>query len=108
MAIVSIPLSPVETDYTQRVILDGVEFVFRFFYSEREQRWYFDLATNEETQIVAGLKLVPGIDLLKRVVSDEKPQGTLFLLDLTEADLDPGLAAFEEETHGLFYREATQ
>lgn len=79
-----IPTSTLSTDshYEQRISLDGQDFIFTFQYNQREEKWYFDLADQNEEQIVSGLKIVPGLDFLRCVTDLRKPPGVLVAIDL--------------------------
>jgi hypothetical protein len=77
---------PVATDtplYTQRITLDGVEYVFKFDWNDRESRWYFGLFAIDETPIVTGIKVVANWPLLRRFTAEKVPPGVLVAVDLS-------------------------
>lgn len=72
---------PVDTpDTSLRVPLDGVDYIIRLHYHEREDRWYLDLLTAENAEIVCGIKLVSNWPLLRRLVDTRRPPGNLIAM----------------------------
>lgn len=74
---------PTRTDglphYVMRVRLDGSDYVFTFRFGERREVWVFDLDTLAGVRVVTGkMVLANGSDLLRSVVGDDRPPGTLF------------------------------
>lgn len=72
-----VPTFPDAPFYTMTTVLDGTVYVFAFKYSEREDRWYFNLSLNDGTLLIAGVKVICNIDLLATLASVLKPQGML-------------------------------
>ncbi len=88
----------------QECTLGGVRVRLRVMYNATTQRFHLDLLTAERVELVSGLALVPGVDLLGPYKHLAVPQGELFLLDLQRdapADLDT-----LDVTALLVYREA--
>ncbi len=81
--ILVVPTTSAHPDYTQRTSLDGREYVLRFIYNEREQRWYLDLFDGDETPLALGLKLVANWNLLRRETDARLPPGELYAIDLS-------------------------
>lgn len=77
---IRIPLSPETPSSRLRCTLDGVDYAMRVDYNGGEDRWYLDLLTVDGIPIVLGLKLLPGQDMLDRLVSDLRPAGSLLLI----------------------------
>lgn len=91
MATLLIPTSS-DPYYSQKVKLDGRDFVFRFSYNEREARWYLGILDDEETPLRLGLKLVANWELLQHYRADPRmPPGELWVMDLTESNAPPTL-----------------
>lgn len=68
-----------EPFYDCQVTLDGRNYVFNFEYSQREERWYFDISLNDGTPIAKGIKVVCGVSLLrKKRWNPNTPAGELF------------------------------
>ena len=76
---------------TQRTILDGTEYVLRFSYNAREDRWAFDLLTDDEVVLLSGCRIVPEVYLLRRYhYMDRMPPGEILCLSY-QGDAPPGL-----------------
>lgn len=91
-----------------RVELDGTDYVFLFYFNAYDSRWYFDLLRTDETAICRGIKMVLGIDLLRRFHGySESPPGALVVLDRSGADEEPGLDGFDERCL-LIYRAGSE
>lgn len=67
--------------YDQTTTLDGKQYQFFFFYSQREDRWYFNLRdVDQDVAVVSGVKCEPGTDLLLRTkYLPNCPQGQLLV-----------------------------
>lgn len=98
----------------QRIELDGAMYRIACRYSAQTDRWSIDVADNAGTMLVAGLRLVLGVDLLAPYRSRGVPPGQLFCLDTAkpanEADemhLEPDLVAFDGRVL-LLYRPAAE
>lgn len=76
----------------QRTALDGVEYVLQFDWNDRQKRWSFSLADQDEVPIVSGVTLVADWPLLSLVTDARRPLGELVAWDTSGAGLDPGLA----------------
>ncbi len=89
----SVPLGrdATESNWIQRTQLDGVDFIFRLLWSQRDGHWGLDIADQDSVPIASGLKLVTGQSLLGTCVDPRKPAGDLIVADtLARDDLDPG------------------
>jgi hypothetical protein len=77
---------PVSLDvplYTQRVTLDGKEFLMRFDWNARDSRWRFDLGTIDEVWLACGVKIVCNVPLLRKFTSEAMPSGILIAVDFS-------------------------
>lgn len=89
--------------FTMRVTLSGEEFVLRFDYSGKEDRWYFSLLELNENPIRRGIKVTPEVDLLRTVRWDTRaPARMLAFWDRRTPALSPGLQAFGRTTSLLY------
>lgn len=77
--------------YEQRTQLDGTEYLFRFMWNPRRNRWAFDLTDVDENPIILGQSIVPDLDLLRRSVVPQKPPGLLVCIKTQEELEAPGL-----------------
>jgi hypothetical protein len=100
--------------YSFRTQLEGSDFEFTFRYGERRGGWVFDMHTLEGEALLLGTLVTIGRDFLRRCVSDNRPPGQLWALNVV-ADLSkpegvalPGL--FDLGAGGrarLYYTEST-
>jgi hypothetical protein len=74
MGIIDI-LVPDMNDSFSRIVLDNVQYLIRFTWSERGQRWSFGLYTMQREAIAVGIKLVPRFPLNLQIVDDRYPTG---------------------------------
>lgn len=77
------------SDYVQSSVIDGREYILRFYWNQRQGTWFLDFFDQDNDPIVQGLALVLGADLLKYVKDSRKPPGKMFLVDLTGQHLQP-------------------
>jgi hypothetical protein len=90
--ILTIPTAPGVPFYTQRTRLDGREYLLRFSWNEREERWYLAIADEAEVVLVLGIKLVANWPLTRFYKFDPRlPPGELMVSDLTGTGTPPGL-----------------
>ena len=76
--------------YTETVPLDGINYRLYFGYNQREDTWYLSIANDLGTDLLNGIKLVCGIDLLKRWHYIEGlPAGQLACISLSGTDDSP-------------------
>ncbi len=94
MTIQLISTSTTLSSYTQRTVLDGREYGFRFQWNQRAAKWYMDLADAAGAPIVFGVKVVADFPLLRRLTDSRTPPGELFAMDRSRAGQDPGLSDF--------------
>lgn len=94
-------------DYEQTTPLDGTDYIFHFSYNSRDGHWYLSLRTidNEPIRGCESMKLVLGIDILRRVTDDRKPPGQLVVF--SEFLEEPGLLSFGND-YTLMYLPDTE
>lgn len=78
----TIPFNSTLDSFSQQIDLDGQTYVFTFSWNNRESAWYLGLTTLEEEQITDGIKLVLGMELLKRTARPGIPPGELYCMAL--------------------------
>lgn len=70
--------------YSQRVRLDGRDYILRFSWNQREARWYLSILTDREEPLVLGLKLIANWPLLRYYRFEERlPSGEIYVVDWT-------------------------
>jgi hypothetical protein len=61
------------------VNLDEKPYVLTYDWNSRTDRWSLTIEDSDGDLLVAGITLVPSIDLLRTVASDARPGGALIL-----------------------------
>ncbi len=77
-------------DFFERVVLDGVEWLFRFQWNGRDGHWYMSIRTSNGDPVLLGHRLVMGAEFLRRRVAEPRPAGWLFLISPDGSSEDPG------------------
>lgn len=72
--------------YTERVTLDGKEYLFKFDWNDRENRWYMGLFSVTGDPLATGIKVVANWPLLRKLAGDTVPPGVLIATDLSPQD----------------------
>lgn len=85
-----IAIPEISPHFTQRVSLDGTNYLLELQWIQREAFWYFRIATEQDVTIFGMRKLAVDWDLLRTVVGTARPPGTLFLLDTSGAGREAG------------------
>ena len=72
---------PNATSSSQRIDLDGNggEYLVTFNWVSRYQRFYLDISDSKGIPTISGLKLVPGAPVNLASLSEQGPQGILFV-----------------------------
>lgn len=97
---------PVQIDtplYVERVTLDGKDYLLRFDWSGRENRWFLDLGTVDEIWLRKGVKIIANWPLFRTLIDARKPPGQLFAIDLSAPTGDPPEFADLGRRVKLFY-----
>jgi hypothetical protein len=90
MAVIAIPtLTDGTPHYSQRVQLEGNDYVFTFRFGERRNAWVFDLATLDGVGILTGQLVTVYNDWLRRASMPERPPGVLWAMNLQRPEGDP-------------------
>lgn len=91
--------------YTQRVRLEGADYVFKLDWSLREESFYLSIFNLDNVPIKVGIKVVPNWPLLSRHRTAKLPPGELFAFDLsdTEAPASPTLEDFGTRVQLYYY-----
>lgn len=91
MTILSIPTPTEDTPFCeQTTTLDGTPYVLEFRYNQREGVWYVSVSTIDGGVIVSGIKVVPGVPLLRKVIDARRPPGELVAFTNSDDDSPPG------------------
>lgn len=75
--------------FTQRVTLNGTDYVLRFDYSGREDRWYLSLLKGDGvTYLRRGIKITANWNTFRLCRLDGRPPGALFFSDVRDVAAD--------------------
>lgn len=95
-----------QRETSQEVTLDEIRVRVRAIYNGRQDRWLLDLLDIDDVPILAGLRLVPGVDLLAWYRHEARlPPGQLFVQSGSERQ--PPTQESLDVTVLLKYREAS-
>ncbi len=89
-----VPIKPGDVDQEFSVQLDGVEYVLRAQWQDRDESWYLDVLTAALVPVFMGARIAVGVPLLFQLVAEVRPAGDLIPIDTTGGDNDPGLDDF--------------
>ena len=97
--------APAGPDSTQRVRLDGREYVLRWRWVQRASRWALDLSSADGTLLVGGIRVAPNVPLLRdvRAGRPEMPPGELLVVDPRRSPRVPGLDGLGSDTSRIVY-----
>lgn len=97
-----LPFIPSVPSYRVSTTLSGVVYIFDVRWNTRDEAWYFDLLTEDETVIRHGIKIVLGTILAGRV-STRLPRGAFIAADLSGFGRDAGLDDLGSRVNVYFY-----
>ena len=98
-----VPVFPGEPLYQERVRLEDRDYIFRFDFSNREQRIYMSIKDQDEKNLLLGVKVIANWSLLTRhKFNPNLPPGELIPLDLESGGVPPTLDDFGTRVR-LFY-----
>jgi hypothetical protein len=85
--------------WTQYVDLSGVRYQLYISWNTRMESWYLSVLDTNGNLILAGIRLVPGIDLIGkyRASAPELPPGVLLVMD---KESDPKTAELTRDNFG--------
>lgn len=84
------PRNATAAKYRFRSRLDGAYYGIRMLYNTRGRYWTISMSNSEGDQILDGIKLVEGQDLIAQFKDTRLPPGQLIVDDTAGLDLDPG------------------
>jgi hypothetical protein len=101
---VEIPVASGAPLYSERITLDGIEYIFKFDWTEREDRWFLSIFSVSGTPLALGIKIVANWSLLRRFSSKDLPQGVLAAVDMSPQEGEsPGFFDFGTRVKLLYY-----
>ena len=81
---VELPVTSEFSAYDFRTTLEGTVYTFNIRYNERMDRWVFDILTSSEEQIIMGVPILLGVNLLGMYQDKRLPLGVLFAINLKD------------------------
>jgi len=87
----TLPLVPSVPNYRFSSVLNGVQYIFDVRWNTRDEAWYFDLLSEDETPIRSGIKIVLGTSLGASSTAAFFQNNILVALDLSKAGRDAEL-----------------
>ena len=103
-----VPVFPGEPLYQERVKLEGRDYIFRFDWSNREERYFMSIKDHDETNRLIGLKVIAkwGFLILTKF-NAALPPGDLIAIDLESGGEPPTFNDFGTRVK-LYYFESTE
>jgi hypothetical protein len=99
-----VPVFPGEPLYQERVRLEDRDYIFRFDWNHREQRFYMGIKSQDEESLIAGVKIVANWPLLNRSKFDpDLPPGELIAMDLESGGVSPTFRDFGTRVRLFYY-----
>lgn len=83
---IQIPFTKGLDSFTEIVDIEEQSYVIGFSWNNREEAWYMSLFTLENIEIVTGIKLVLGMELLKRTGRPGIPPGEVYCVPMSPVD----------------------
>lgn len=80
--------------YSYAVSLEGRSYLLSFRYNQREECWYLTIAMSDGTVLLAGIKVLVGVNLLWRRADNRLPPGQLYAFVTGNNTEHPGLTDF--------------
>lgn len=87
---VGLPLSPSVAHYRVGTTLSDEQYLLDVRWNARDEAWYLDVLSEDETVIRSGIKVVLGVLLGGRVVDPAFPPGVFIAVDQTNQGAEPG------------------
>lgn len=88
MALLEIPMGNQNPAFTFHTDLDGRTYHFDFRWNGRMEQWKFDLLDSNLDPIVYGIPFIVAVPLLAQIVTESRPPGILFALNLAEPSVN--------------------
>lgn len=102
--IFEIPIDVEDPSFTIRTEIDGKQFLLRFNWNGRMDRWIFSISDKDDNPIVMGMPMHIDWDLLGRFKNALLPDGSLFLFDTTLEHKEAGRDDLGKRAKLLFGR----
>ncbi len=88
---VEIPIQAGEYAFDERVILEGVEYVFSFQWNARASAWFMTIRDADDVQIVGSVPIRVDTSMTEHLRNlAGMPPGSFVAIDTTDSGVDPG------------------
>lgn len=85
-----LPFTPSEPHYEFTTVLDNQPCRFEVHWNARDEAWFFDILTPQGVLVAAGIKVVLGIPLGRRVIHPLTAKGMFVAVDLSGKSREAG------------------
>lgn len=89
-------------DETVSVALEGITYVIRWLYNEREGVWTFSISDVDDVPILSGVRVVQNVDLLELASDERRPPGAMMIIDATGSRVEPTLESFGHSARPVY------
>jgi len=103
MALLTLPISNIRSNYEFTSTLDGVEYTFNFRYNPRSKVWNMSIADETNTPIVTNIPIYVNQDLLSQYKAYPIPQGLMMCVNNLDGISEPTRDNFSVDTAILYY-----
>jgi hypothetical protein len=101
---VIVPVFPSTPLYKERVRLEGRDYIFRFDWNDREQRYYMHIFDQDEVPLLLGVKVIANWGMLTRHhFNPALPPGELIPMDLEQGGEPPTFDDFGTRVRLFYY-----
>jgi hypothetical protein len=77
--------------FQQAVPLEGETYTFLFRWNDRVSRWFLTIRDDAGADLITGKKMVADVPFHQHGTVEGLPPGEIWVLDLTDSGIDPGL-----------------
>lgn len=88
--------------FSEQVILDGTTYIIDIFWNSRQDAWHITFKDTSLNVLVAGIRLVQGVELLEQYPDRGLPPGELYIIDTNQDLEDIGRNDFTNDRNLLF------
>jgi hypothetical protein len=106
MATIVLPTSTDETHYTFEISLEGVPFLFEFYWNARDASWVMSISDVAGTPLLMGRKVTLGTLLLTRFRNPALPLGELQAVDTSGANVEAQVNDLGTRVQLLYFESA--
>jgi hypothetical protein len=102
MAILKLPITNVDRDYSLNVLFDGVVFTLQFHFNDRAGAWFVSVFDQSGAEILTGTKVVGDWLLWKYSIDGRLPDGNVLIVDPSGEGKEPSEENFGISVVGLY------